>query len=161
MGRLKMNVGFLVFCTLAALVLHAQDDVPFMLADQFESKIDLAFKKRESSDAGTYTFSDGSQPKKTTDTPIAFLSINFTLLRAEGEVKVNVVNGRSERVSKVKVGSPMKLEVGFIEDVKNNGEGVEINLIFLNDLKKPIRKVTFKIAEDGSYFVNGEKRGKF
>ncbi len=55
----------------------------------------------------------------------------------------------------------MKLEVGFIEDVKNNDEGVEINLIFLNDLKKPIRKVTFKIGEDGSYFVNGEKRGKF
>jgi hypothetical protein len=161
MDRLKMNVGFLVFCTLAALVLHAQDDVPFMPADQFESKIDLAFKKRESSNPSDYIYSDGSQPKKTTDTPIAFLTINFTLLRAEGEVKVNVINGRSNRTSKVKVGTPVKLAVGFIEDVKNNGEDVEINLIFSNDLKKPIRKVTFKIGQDGSYFVNDEKRGKF
>ncbi|MCX8492248.1 MAG: hypothetical protein ORN54_14395 [Cyclobacteriaceae bacterium] len=87
--------------------------------------------------------------------------INFMLLKAEGEVKVNVVNGRSERVSKVKVGTPIKLVIGFIEDVKNGGEDVEINLIFLNDLKKPIRKATFKIGQDGSYFVNGEKRGKF
>jgi hypothetical protein len=132
-----------------------------MPADQFESKIDLTFKKRESSDPGTYTFSNGSQPKKTTDTPIAFLAINFMLLRSEGEVKVNVINGRSNRTSKVKVGTPVKLAVGFIEDVKNNGEDVEINLIFSNDLKKPIRKVTFKIGQDGSYFVNGEKRGKF
>jgi hypothetical protein len=61
----------------------------------------------------------------------------------------------------VKVGTPVKLAVGFIEDVKNNGEDVEINLIFSNDLKKPIRKVTFKIGQDGSYFVNDEKRGKF
>lgn len=132
-----------------------------MPADQFESKIDLIFKKRESSDPSTYTFSDGSQPKKTTDTPIAFLAINFTLLRADGEVKVNVINGRSERANKVKVGTPVKIAVGFIEDVKNNGEDVEISLIFSNDLKKPIRKVTFKIGQDGSYFVNGEKRGKF
>jgi hypothetical protein len=161
MDRLKMNVGFLVFCTLAALVLHAQDDVPFMPADQFESKIDMVFKKRESADHSTYTFSDGTQPKKTTDAPIAFLIINFKLLRANGEVKVKVINGRSERVSRISVANPMKLEIGFIEDVRNGSEGAERVLLFLNDEKKPIRKVVFKIAEDGSYFVNGEKRGKF
>jgi hypothetical protein len=55
----------------------------------------------------------------------------------------------------------MKLEIGFIEDVRNGSEGAERVLLFLNDEKKPIRKVVFKIAEDGSYFVNGEKRGKF
>jgi len=161
MGRLKMNIGFLVFFTLAALILHAQDDVPFMPTDQFESKIDMVFKKRESGDPNTYTLSDGTQPKKTTDTPIAFLVINFKLLRADGEVKVKVINGRSERVSRINVGTSMKLEIGFIEDVKNGSEGVERVLLFLNDEKKPLRKVTFKIAEDGSYFVNGEKRGKF
>lgn len=156
-----MKFSLLVLCSLASLVLHSQEDIPFLPADQFKSKIDLIFKKRESSDPSTYTFSDGSQPKKTIDTPIAFLAINFTLLRADGEVKVNVINGRSERANRVKVGTPVKIAVGFIEDVKNNGEDVEINLIFSNDLKKPIRKVTFKIGQDGSYFVNGEKRGKF
>jgi hypothetical protein len=156
-----MKFSLLVLCSLASFVLHSQEDIPFMPADQFESKIDLTFKKRESSDPSIYTFSDGSQPKKTTDAPIAFLAINFVLLRSEGEVKVNVINGRYNRASKVKVGAPVKLAVGFIEDVKNNGEDVEINLIFSNDLKKPIRKVTFKIGQDGSYFVNGEKRGKF
>lgn len=161
MGRLKMKVCLLVFCVLASLVLRAQDDVPFMPTDQFESKIDIAFKKRESGDPNTYTFSDGTQPKKTTDTPIAFLIINFKLLRADGEVKVKVINGRSARVSRIDVGTTMKLEIGFIEDVKNSTQEVERVLLFLNDLKEPIRKVTFKIAEDGSYFVNGEKRGKF
>jgi hypothetical protein len=83
------------------------------------------------------------------------------LLRANGEVKVKVINGRSERVSRISVANPMKLEIGFIEDVRNGSEGAERVLLFLNDEKKPIRKVVFKIAEDGSYFVNGEKRGKF
>ncbi len=160
-SRVKMKFSLVVFCSVASLVLHAQEDIPFMPADQFQSKIDLTFKKRESSNPSDYIYSDGSQPKKTTDTPIAFLDINFMLLRSEGEVKVNVINGRSNRMSKVKVGTPVKLAVGFIEDVKNNGEDVEINLIFSNDLKKPIRKVTFKIGQDGSYFVNDEKRGKF
>jgi len=161
MGRLKMNVVFMAFWSLTSLVLFAQDDVPFMPADQFESKIEMAFKKRVSGDPNTYTFSDGTQPKKTTDKPIAFLVINFELLRAAGEVKVKVINGQSERVSRINAGTTMKLEIGFIEDVTNGSEGVERVLLFLNDEKKPIRKVVFKIAEDGSYFVNGEKRGKF
>jgi hypothetical protein len=123
-GRSKLNVGFFLFCSSAFLVIHAQDNVPFMPTDQFESKIDLTFKKRESSDPSTYTFSDGSQPKKTTDTPIAFLIVNFKLLRADGEVKVKVIDGRFERVSRINVGTAMKLEIGFIEDVKKRSEEV-------------------------------------
>jgi hypothetical protein len=124
LGRSKLNVGFFLFCSSAFLVIHAQDNVPFMPTDQFESKIDLTFKKRESSDPSTYTFSDGSQPKKTTDTPIAFLIVNFKLLRADGEVKVKVIDGRFERVSRINVGTAMKLEIGFIEDVKKRSEEV-------------------------------------
>lgn len=156
-----MRVLWFLVVFFTCYTLKAQDDIPFMPNDQFESKIDLAFKKRESGDPATYTFSDGRQPKITTDRPIAFLSINFKLLRAEGEVKVSINTGRSEKVSKIKVGSILKLQFGFIEDLKNKGEATEVILTFLNDAKKAIRKVMFKIDQDGSYFVNGEKRGKF
>ena len=48
MGRLKMNVVFMAFWSQTSLVLFAQYYVPFMPADQIESKIDISFKKRVS-----------------------------------------------------------------------------------------------------------------
>jgi hypothetical protein len=74
---------------------------------------------------------------------------------------VSVSNGRNSKTSKVKVGNVLKLEVGFIEDIKSSGEAVVLDLVFFDGLKKALRKVVFKIDQDGFFFVNGEKRGKF
>jgi hypothetical protein len=138
----------------------AQEALPFKPNDEFEAKIDLSFKQRSSDATNTFSFEE-SHKKRTMGTPIAFLAINFKVLKADGEVKVKVIKGRNEKTSKIKMGTLMKLEMGFIEDIKSNGEPAHIVLRFMNDQKKETSQVDFLVNEDGTFLVNGEKRGKF
>jgi hypothetical protein len=157
-----MQNGLIFLLCLIVLTSHAQPEIPFKSNDQFEARIDLVFKKRESADVNTYQFSDGTQNKKTMDTPIAFLSIDFTALQADDEVKMKVVyNNNKEKSYKVAIGKVMKLELGYVEDIKSKGEATEVVLLFLNDKKQVNSKVILKINEDGTFLVNNEKRGKF
>jgi hypothetical protein len=145
---------------LSGSVLVAQDSLPYKPNEEFEAKIDLSFKQRESDDTNTFRFQE-SHKKMTMGVPIAFLAINFKVLKVGREVKVKVIRGRDEKTSKIKIGTLIKLELGFIEDVKSNEEPMKVILHFINDQKKEVNQVTFEVATDGTFLVNGEKRGKF
>lgn len=95
------------------------------------------------------------------DTPIAFLTIHFKILKLNDEVKMKVLRGREGRTTKIKVGSVEKIEMGFLEDIKFNGQPAHIILRFLNDQKVETCQVILMIEVDGTFLVNGEKRGKF
>jgi hypothetical protein len=155
---IKYIIG--VVYMMVASSLMAQDALPFKPNDEFEAKIDLSFRQRDSDATNTFRFEESSK-KRTMSTPIAFLAINFKILKADGEVKVKVIKGRDEKTSKIKIGTLMKLEMGFIEDIKLNAEPAHIILHFLNDQKKETSQVVLLVAEDGTFSVNGEKRGKF
>jgi hypothetical protein len=155
---IKYVIG--VVCMVVGSVLMAQDTLPFKPNDEFEAKIDLSFRQRESDATNTFRF-EASSKKRTMGTPIAFLAINFKVLKADGEVKVKIIRGRDEKTSKIKIGTLMKLEMGFIEDIKLNAEPAHVILHFLNDQKKETSQVVLLVAEDGTFSVNGEKRGKF
>ncbi len=148
-------------CLLACLIAFAQEDIPFKPNSEFEAKIELVFLKRESADVNTFRFPDATEKKKTMDSKIPFLAINFKVLKADGEVRMKVLNGRNERSHKIKINSVLKLELGFIEDIKSQGETTFVTIFFLNDQKMALSKVIFSINEDGAFLVNGEKRGKF
>ncbi len=156
MGKYAIGFVSVLICSTA----FAQEAVPFKPNDEFEAKIDLAFKQREADSTTTFRFEESSK-KRTMGTPIAFLAINFKVLKADGEVKVKVSRGRDEKTNKIKIGAVMKLEMGFIEDIKLNGEPAHVILHFLNDQKKETSQVVLWITEDGTFSVNGEKRGKF
>jgi hypothetical protein len=139
----------------------AQEVLPFKPNEEFEAKIDLTFKKREADDINTFRFEEPSGRKKTTDTPIAFLVINFKVLKVNSEVRVKIIRGLEEKTNKIKIGTLIKLELGFIEDVKSNEKPTKVMLHFINDQKKEVSQVTFEVTTDGIFLVNGEKRGKF
>lgn len=74
-------------------IVTAQDSLRYKPSEEFEAKIDLTFKKRDSDGINTFTFS-GSTKKRTMDTPIAFLTIHFKILKLNDEVKMKVLRGR-------------------------------------------------------------------
>lgn len=156
MIRCKMALGFV----LMGFIATAQDSLRYKPSDEFEAKIDLSFKKRASDGINTFKFSESAK-KRTMDTPIAFLTIHFKILKLNNEVKMKVLRGREGRTTKIKVGSVEKIEMGFIEDIKSNGQPAHIILRFLNDQKVETCQVILMIDEDGTFLVNGQKRGKF
>lgn len=149
----------LVF-VLMGFIVTAQDSLRYKPSDEFEAKIDLSFKKREGDGSNTFTFSESTK-KRTMDTPIAFLVIQFKVLKLNDEVKMKILKESGSRTTKIKVGSVEKIEMGFMEDIKSNGQPAHIILRFLNDQKVETCQVILMIEEDGTFLVNGQKRGKF
>jgi hypothetical protein len=146
---------------LMGLVSLAQVDLPFKPSDEFEAKIDLTFRERKGDDANTFRYGDDTDKKKTVGRPIAFLAINFKMLKANGAIKVRTIQGSQGKAQKIKENEVMHLEMGFLEDLKSSAVPNELILHFLNDQKKEISKVVLMVEGDGTFLVNGEKRGKF
>lgn len=149
----------LVF-VLMGFIVTAQDSLRYKPSEEFEAKIDLSFKKREGDGSNTFTFRESTK-KRTMDTPIAFLIIQFKVLKLNDEVKMKILKERGSRTAKIKVGSVEKIEMGFMEDIKSNGQPTHVILRFLNEQKKETCQVVFAITVDGTFSVNDEKRGKF
>jgi hypothetical protein len=157
-----MEKCFLSFYFLAySLSSIAQVDLPVLSNDQFEAKIDLSFRERKGEEANTFKFEESKEKKKTFGKPIAFLAINFKLLKPVEIIKVKAVQGNQSKTQKIIDDKFLHFEMGFIEDLKTNDIPNELTLLFLGGLKKEMGKVVFLVSEDGTFLVNGEKRGRF
>jgi hypothetical protein len=155
------NFFLLGYLALLCLTATSQVDLSFKQSNEFEAKIDLSFKERKGEDINTFKFNDDTGKKKTVGKPIAFLVINFKMLKANGAIKVKTIQGNQGKTQKFKENVVIHLEMGFIEDIKSKDVPSELTLIFLDEQKREIDKVFFLISEDGTFLVNGEKRGKF
>jgi hypothetical protein len=157
MKKYLLYIYFALLCVTST----AQVELPFKPNDEFEAKIDLSFKERKGEDVNTFKFNDDTGKKKTVGRPIAFLAINFKMLKANGAIKVKSIQGVQGKTQKIKENIVVHLEMGFLEDIKSTDVPNELVLNFLDDQKIEICKVVFLITEDGTFLVNGEKRGKF
>ncbi len=54
----------------------------------------------------------------------------------------------------------VKLDLGYTDDIKDRVSAYEYVAYFLSDDKKPLSRVVLFFDKDGTYYVNGEKRGR-
>jgi hypothetical protein len=62
---------------------------------------------------------------------------------------------------KVDTQSVIQLNLGFTDDMKDRVTAYEYTISFVSAEKIAINKILITVDKDGSFFVNGEKRGKF
>jgi hypothetical protein len=62
---------------------------------------------------------------------------------------------------KVENNTIIQLDLGFTDDMKDRVTAYEYTVAFISQDKVPINKILIKVDEDGSFYVNDEKRGKF
>ncbi|HET9486931.1 MAG TPA: hypothetical protein VFO54_05835, partial [Chryseosolibacter sp.] len=62
---------------------------------------------------------------------------------------------------KIDLNSILVMDLGFTDDMKDRVTPHEYTLTFVSEEKVPLEVILIKVDEDGSFFVNGEKRGKF
>lgn len=141
-------------------------DVPLKPSDEFDIKLDYNFRSRPTADRNTVVF-DGSQgvaKQRMNDGVLPYLILHITPLKlAEEKMRVRIGTLADERViqKKVEVNTELVLDLGFTDDMKDRVTAHHYVLTFLGADKTPVDKIVISIAEDGSFFVNGEKRGKF
>lgn len=157
-----MSKHLLFFLALILLVNQesfSQAEVPNKASNEFEVKIDLSFKERPPKDINQFDYTDSKL--RPSNGPIPYLSILFILTKSNDETKVRVVHGNRTSIDKIKLNEEKKMAMGYIEDLKSEAVPNKLSLFLLNSKREEVSKIILLVEADGTFMVNGEKRGKF
>ncbi len=144
----------------------AQEEVPFKAAEEFEISLEYEFKQHPSPNANEIMLNEanGVQTKRASASPLPYIVLNLKVLKASNqEVRLKVYQHKKQFLSKkgIQNGSEVKIELGFTDDVKDRVSPHEYTFFFLDGKKSETSKIEIFVGEDGTFLVNGEKRGKF
>ena len=133
-------------------------EVPFKPNEEFDLKLNFEFKTRTSDNNVAY-----SNAVKKPSGPLPYLNIDLKVLKLGAEeVRVRVTRNKGESVLTKKAAADMliRLDLGFTDDIKDQITANEYVILFLSKEKTPLSKIEILFQKDGTYLVNGEKRGK-
>jgi hypothetical protein len=151
---------------LILFLLFIQSEVPYKASSEFELKMDFSIQERSRADPYTLSYDQSKEDRshKEKGGSLPFLKIQLKVLAIPNqEVRIRIIDNDKNLVSnkKIEVGTEVTLEWGFTEDIKDKIVTNEFTILFLNADKKPVSRIYMTILEDGTFFVNEEKRGKF
>lgn len=140
----------------------AEQDIPYKPKEEFDIGVDLKFKQRPADDPNTVHL--GDQPRKSTGALLPYLNLKITFLKLNPEeVRYRVENNLERRIVERKIQkTPMIiLDAGFTDDIKAKLRPSEYVITLASNDKADKSKILIQIEKDGTFLVNGEKRGKF
>jgi hypothetical protein len=143
----------------------ALQEVPYKPNNEFEIKLKYEFRQRPSPANGSTVAFDVSSNSQHRDAGalLPFLTLNVNVISAASATKVKFTHNKNQQptTKKVKDGASFPMEIGFTDDVKDRITPHEYFLTFIGEDKKEISRIALFIDEDGTFLVNGEKRGRF
>jgi hypothetical protein len=153
-------------CFVGILIFICFQDIPFKAKDEFEVKLNYDFKQRPVAEFNTVRFGESAkeQQQRASSSVLPYLILNITpLALSQEKMRVRIATNLQDKTStkKVSVHSAITLDLGFTDDMKDRVTPHEYSLTFITSDKSPVDKIVIRIEEDGSFYVNDEKRGKF
>jgi hypothetical protein len=145
-------------CILWLVLSSFAEDIPFKSKDEFEVNLDFKFRTRVKETSEVYTSTASN-----TSGPLPYLTISMKVLKlAPGETKIRIINSKGQLLytRKAAGGTVVNLDMGYTDDIKGRVTEHEYTLVFISQDKKPLSRIVIHFQEDGSYFINDEKRGK-
>ena len=152
---------------LLAVATFFWQELPYKPKEEFDIKLDYQLKQRTFSGNTTLVHIDESRKeyeRRTSTDLLPFLALEIKLLKlAPDEMRAKIVNNRKERVfnRKVEQGDVVPLQLGFTDDVKDRVKAHEYTVYIINKDREETSRILISIDEDGTFNVNGEKRGQF
>lgn len=138
-----------------------QENVPYKSNDEFEMKIDLQFRQRPAQDQNTVELDRRTLPNSGMKAPYIYLNLMVTKPDpTETRVRVTNIKGQVLLSRKFDPSILIKLDLGFTDDLKDRVSAHQFVIMFMTKDKVPTSKVEVFFEEDGTYLVNGEKRGR-
>lgn len=131
--------------------------------EEFEVKLDYQFKQRPLADANTVQLGRDYE-RRNSPSVLPYLVLNIKILMLPSEkMRVRITDNLQARdvFKKVDVNSIVELDLGFTDDMKDRVTAYRYTLTFVDRDKTPVNSIVINVDQDGSFFVNGENRGKF
>lgn len=147
---------------LPAIATIAQKTESYKPDNEFEFKFDYSFKERMLNEKPDYQAQDPDRrPTSTGPLPYLKTEVKFLKLNAD-EVRVKVVNHKGTTVinRKVNANLVLKIDWGFSDDVKDQIVSYSYTIFLMNDDKEVLSRITLNADKDGTFFVNGQKKGR-
>lgn len=149
-----------IFVILSVLWLQ---EIPFKPKDEFDIKLDYQFKQRPQADPNSVNIGE-TYERRNAGSVLPYLTLHISVLKLpEAKMRLRVSKNIDDRPinRKVDIQSVIQLDLGFTDDMKDRVTAYEYTISFVSAEKLTVNKILISIDKDGSFFVNGEKRGKF
>jgi hypothetical protein len=143
-------------------LLFQSSEIPFRAKDDFAIELKYNFKEKPTKDANTVAWE--SNPAKRPTGLLPYLIINVKILNAkQEETRFKCENnlGRALFNRKAEKGLSYDIDMGYLDDVKDRVTAHKYTLYAVGESREVINKIELLVMEDGTFMVNGEKRGKF
>lgn len=140
-------------------------DLPFKPKEEFEIKLDYKFKQRPSPERSVVNLNEtrAEHDRRTSNDLLPYLVLQVKMLKLNDEARIRVTNNLDSKAfsKKIEEGVVVPLDLGFTADVKDRVTAHEYVITFLSPQKSEVSRILINVDKDGSFFVNGEKRGRF
>jgi len=137
-----------------------QESVPFKPTEEYEFTLNYEFRNKPGIDRFEV---DWSNMQKYSEGTLPYAKIKIKLLKlSEEEERVKIINNLGHRIysRKASLDTDIEVELGFTDDLKDHISVFEYDIIFFSK-RNDVSRINLYVEEDGSFLVNGEKRGKF
>jgi hypothetical protein len=156
----------LLFCLLPFLL---QDPtLPRKPADEFKLELEYKFKNRPGGDHAfidlTETVAEKERRTTGNTSPLPYLIVHLSFLKLSAkEVRVRCTdNNHKNRFSrKAETDKVYSVDLGFTEDMKDRVTAYEYTFFLMDPDKNNTSSIILRVEEDGTFLVNGLRRGKF
>ena len=140
-------------------------EVPLKPKEEFEIKLDYQFRPRPTGDHNTVNLGEASKASNHKSSagvlPYLTLEVRFLSL-VEEKMRMSITTNLKDRpfYKKVNMNTRVDIDLGFTDDMIDRVTAHEYTLTFIDAAKKSVDRIVITVGDDGSFFVNGEKRGK-
>lgn len=145
------------------LLLLLQVTAPLKANREFEVTTQYELRKKPTADNPRIVF-DAPESKRESGTDmLPYLVINLKVKKWHPEVEqIRVVDDQNKVFLKKKVNDDghYTWDMGYVDDMKDNVTSGNFTVQFLAG-RKIQEAITIQVEEDGTFLVNGDKRGKF
>jgi hypothetical protein len=149
---------------LLTIILLLQDQITQKPNREFEITTKYELRKKPGPEANQVVFDRSEDSKRSNDSDmLPYLTLNIKIKKwAPGvaQIKITDSSGKIFLKKKPSDDGQYSLDMGFVDDMKDKVTSGKFLVAFLKE-KKMVEQITIEVEEDGTFLVNGEKRGKF
>ena len=139
-----------------------QNDAPLKSTKEFEVSTKYELRKKPTSDDPKIVFETNETKRSSTDL-LPYLSLTLKIKKwASGvtQVRISDTQGKTYLRKKPSTDSSYPFEMGYVDDMKDK-VGPSKFIVTFHKEKQVVEQITIEVEEEGTFLVNGERRGKF